>query len=169
MARQLDVMNERFGVYGLTFNQAGVDWTVNSEWAHDGDEYTMKWHLHQGTYQDLNIYLLPELDGLLGYAYLPDDLNRDPNLLVWDGVTLLSGSVPGGDAAPYDLGITAIHEIGHWLGLLHTFQNGCSDPGDYIGDTPAEATEAYGCPIGRDTCPGGGVDPIHNYMDYTDE
>ena len=75
--------------------------------------YAMKSYLHRGTYRDLNIYLVPQLVDLLGYAYLPDDLNRDPELLVYDGVTLLSGSVPGGDAAPFDLGITAVHETGH--------------------------------------------------------
>lgn len=96
------------------------------------------------------------------YAKKPED----------DGVVILYSSVSGGSTEPNNLGAVSIqsfitrvhlritvyqktltHEAGHWVGLYHTFQGGCSFPGDHVWDTPAEAGPAKGCPIGRDSCP----------------
>ncbi|KAI1816662.1 metalloprotease [Poronia punctata] len=168
---QISVMNDAYGPHGITFQLAGADWTVNANWAADGAEQQMKKALRKGTYSDLNIYFLGNLGGgLLGYCYFPTSSHSSGSSnFILDGCSILAGSVPGGDAAPYNLGGTAIHETGHWMNLYHTFQGGCSAPGDSVDDTPAEASAASGCPEGRDTCSGGGVDPIHNYMDYTDD
>ncbi|KAK7941538.1 metalloprotease [Apiospora aurea] len=152
LTRQLDAMNERFAPYGFSFTQAGADWTVNSAWARDGSELTMKRQLRKGDVQG------PQ-----------PSVSSGSSDFYYDGVSVLGSTVPGGSYTGYNLGLTAVHEAGHWLGLYHTFQGGCSGQGDYVDDTPPEASAASGCPIGRDTCPGGGVDPIHNYMDYTQD
>jgi len=81
--------------------------------------------------------------------------------------------MPGLSSSPFSEGDTLVHEVGHWLGVEHTFQGGCSgvgdDAGDSVRDTEPESFPGAGCPVGRDTCPGGGPDPITNFMDYTDD
>lgn len=118
----------------------------------------------------LNIYTCRPTQGVLGYATFPSDHHESNRR---HGVVLLYSTLPGGQEAPFNLGDTAVHEVGHWLELYHTFEEsrqGCNGTGDLVDDTPAERDPAEGCPVGRDTCPSHpGADPIFNFMDYSDD
>ncbi|KAH7343579.1 metalloprotease [Rhizoctonia solani] len=169
------VLNEDYSKSGLSFRLAETDRTTNKDWfdqaGPDSPQQTaMKSALRKGGSEDLNIYSVGFTsgtgEGLLGYATFPSSYSESPKD---DGVVILYSSVPGGVAAPYNLGRTLTHEVGHWVGLYHTFEGGCSKPGDHVFDTPPEASPAFGCPTGRDSCAGGGPDPIYNFMDYTDD
>jgi len=105
--------------------------------------------------------------GGLGYASIASSCSNTN--LVKDKVSINWETLPDISTGPYAQGDTLPHEVGHWLGLEHTFEGGCSSTGDFVSDTAPEAFGGPGCPVGRDTCPGGGVDPITNYMDYTDD
>jgi len=169
IASQMSVLNNAFSSWGWTFNLVATDRTSNTTWFNDcygTSETAMKNALHRGTARDLNVYTCNPSNGILGYATFPSSYQNAP---LKDGVVLLYSSLPGGSAAPYNLGDTGTHEVGHWMGLYHTFQGGCSKSGDYVSDTPAERSAAYGCPAGRDTCSATGLDPIQNFMDYTDD
>jgi hypothetical protein len=165
---QIAELNLNFAGYGYQFVLGQTDFTDNAAWfnlQNGGDEYALKLALATSPAQTLNIYSCVPY-GYLGFAYYPSSFPEDS---FEHGVFIDYRSIPGGSIPAYDLGRTATHEVGHYLGLYHTFQGGCGGVGDLVADTPAEDTPAFGCPDGRDTCPSAGLDPIHNYLDYTDD
>ncbi|KAL1968767.1 hypothetical protein VTN77DRAFT_1593 [Rasamsonia byssochlamydoides] len=111
---------------------------------------------------------------LLGFCTLPNpkiNASSPPADYIEDGCNILAATMPGGSIAHYNLGGTTIHEVGHWNGLLHTFQGEtCDSDGDYIPDTPFQSVPTDGCPATKDSCPNSpGLDAIHNFMDYSSD
>jgi Pregnancy-associated plasma protein-A len=157
---------------GFSFRLAGVTRTDNADWFYAGpggvNENSMKSALRQGGPDALNFYSTTA-GPYLGWAYLPDIVTK-PGQAHLDGVVIDWESIPGTSttyAGTFDEGKTATHEVGHWLDLEHTFYGGCSAKGDFVDDTPPQKTPTSGCPEGKDTCSAPGLDPIHNYMDYS--
>jgi Pregnancy-associated plasma protein-A len=180
IASQISVMNQAFSGGQTTgaantsfqFTLVNTDRTVNNSWftAQPGSsaETQMKTALHEGDASDLNVYSTNPSGGLLGWSTFPWNYAANQS---YDGVVIKYTSLPGGPNEPaYNLGDTLVHEAGHWLGLYHTFQGACRGQGDFVSDTPAERSPAYGCPVGRNSCRNKpGLDPIRNFMDYTDD
>ncbi len=183
---QMDVLNDAYSGNGagsgstaadtpFRFDLTDTTWTVDEEWAQVApgkSERDMKKALYTGDSETLNVYAADIGGGLLGWAYFPKGYNNGRDFI--DGVVILDESMPGGvdeSGSPwkYGLGDTLTHEVGHWLMLEHTFAHGCSAAGDYVADTPKEAVPQFDCPDGADTCRAPGLDPIHNFMDYTQD
>ncbi len=188
---QIDVLNEDFRAIPGTLGEGGVDAriqfhlatldpddnpttgitrTVNNTWFNDGGNYwdSLSWD----TSRYLNFYT-NSAGGFLGYVpALPQGgLVGDPEdrvVVLWSA---FGRNAPIGD--PYDLGRTATHEVGHYLGLNHTFSGGCAPAGacysngDLICDTNPEGGPVFGCPGSSQSC--GLPDPFDNYMDYSDD
>ena len=164
---QIAVLNAAFVGTPFSFSLQGTTRTTNLAWFTNPE--AAKSSLRVGGAETLNLYTANPGGGTLGYATFPWNYAFNPDA---DGIVVLYSSLPGGAAAPYDEGDTGTHEVGHWLGLYHTFQGGCRGNGDSVSDTPAERQPAYGCPVGRDSCRGPrkiGDDPIDNFMDYVDD
>jgi hypothetical protein len=153
------------------FSLKHTDFHSNEGWYHayffGPRDQRMRRSLHRGGARTLNLYINgggPIGQKILGWSRFPWQYAGAPKL---DGVTVNVAGLPGGQAVGYNLGDTVIHETGHWLGLLHTFQDGCEGSGDQVSDTPAEAEPSFYCQTTRDTCTSPGLDPVHNFMDYS--
>ncbi|OAL62908.1 metalloprotease [Trichophyton rubrum] len=170
LQKQIEVLNKDYSGTGFNFKLVGSERTNNAGWANGEDDFGMKSSLRKGGYDTLNVYFVPMLrQGLLGFCYFPAK-NPGKRQLIMDGCVINSNTVPGGSAQNYDEGRTTTHEVGHFMGLYHVFnenKGSCQQDGDMVDDTPVQSTPSSGCPKGKDSCPQQGVDSIHNFMDYS--
>jgi len=170
---QVRVLNDSFsGATGgantpFRFTLAGVKRRTNATLFNNCDNDEAGLHVGRvGGAETLNIFTCNS-EAYFGWAYYPWWYADDPGR---DSVNLDFSTLPGSTGAPFNTGDTAAHEVGHWLGLYHTFEGGCAEPGDHVSDTPAEGTPHYGCPSGLDSCPSmPGLDPLRNFMSYFDD
>ena len=170
---QIDNLNDAYAPANISFNLVTINRMQNDTWARDHDPGIMEYTTRQGNVSTLNIYfqerlkdassvhgyctlwtlgLLPRKTGIV--QYWPDACHVRIDEL-FDG---------GGES-------TTVHEVGHWLGLLHVFQGSTCNPddyGDYIVDTPPQITGSQTCGFSVDPC-SGEVDFAmgHNFMDYS--
>ncbi len=147
----------------------GITYSNNSTWLNDSGSY---WDfLAWDTNRYLNIYT-NKASGALGYV--PDlpqggiaGSNFDRVVVLWS-----SFGRNGPIGPPFDQGRTTTHEVGHYLGLEHTFSGGCAPVlacytnGDLICDTNPEGSPTFGC-TDSNSC--SSPDPIQNYLDYSDD
>lgn len=117
----------------------------------------------------LNIWVCDISGGILGYAQFPGGPAATDGVVIdyqYFGTT-------GTATAPFNLGRTATHEVGHWLNLYHIWgdDNTSCTGSDQVADTPNQADENYGCPVfPQVSCSNGpNGDMFMNYMDYTDD
>ena len=178
LTAQIDVLNRTVAAQNgglptpFTFTLSAINRVTNEAW-HTMDpgssaEIDAKQALHVGGAETLNIYTVNTQGGVLGFSTFPI---LYPFLPQFDGVVVNFRSIANGSLEKYNTGLVTVHEVGHWLGLLHTFQGECSGAfGDLVKDTPEEKLPEKGqfCPVGRDSCTDKpGSDPIHNHMTYT--
>lgn len=183
IAEQVEALNKAYKKFGAEFYVLEVNDVVKRGWYKKCLPVKRNGNLNRKFFRmtkknavdparTVNIYTCRPFDDVLGLAipagWLAEDDKDNAVIVHHDAVT-------GGPFFFYDLGMTMVHEIGHYFGLWHTFHPGtaedpigCEGQGDEVKDTPYEAEPAFAC-LERDTCPQPGMDPIKNYMDYTDD
>jgi hypothetical protein len=181
--QMLQHLNDSFGGTGFSFTLRGTTNTDSASWywadENSNAQLEMKQALRKGGASTLNLYVKEFRYNLGGYATLPysgSDKNEN------DGVVISSITLPGSSAVGNNEGDTAVHEVGHWLGLEHVFSDGfgrfgffrrligCFSDADGVDDTPRSSTPTRGCPRTKNSCllwPGS--DPINNFMDYSND
>ncbi len=114
----------------------------------------------------LNIWICTIGNGILGYAQFPGGNSATDGVVLDSRYTGRTGTA----TAPFNLGRTGTHEVGHWMNLRHIWGDAtCGN--DFVSDTPVHNAPNYGVPaVGhRSTCSGTPLEMYMNYMDYTDD
>lgn len=165
-------LNVAYANTPFSFYLAKVNRVNNKSWSNNcsfgsKNEKAMKKKLAVDPRNNVNVYVCKTntpKDGTVGFAYFPFWFAENSTM---HGISLHPLTMPGSGNDEVGLyGLTFAHEMGHYLGVYHTFEEGCAD-GDEVADTPAQAEPSWECNVGADTCAGGGADDVTNFMDYT--
>ena len=173
---QTAVLNTVYNSFGYSFYTASIDSAINSGWYYATDSHKFDTDQWDNDDQYLAMANVMTID-------VPSSVN-----FFWTGATLTSGlgvypwsfaendsshglfcgnyTYPG-SAGNFSEGYTGVHEVGHYFGLYHTFENGCTSPGDEVDDTPYQSEANFGCPTSNYSC--GSYDDMGNHMDYIDD
>ncbi|WP_138990707.1 M43 family zinc metalloprotease [Larkinella sp. C7] len=166
--RGIDRVNGASNFGKSTWSKADIDGVLKPNTFWDPEKYFNIWVVDFAASDDR----------LLGYAQFPSQstlpgLSPNSGAGSTDGVVIRYQSFGNAEKgnfpvmqAPYNLGRTLTHEVGHWLGLIHIWGDAnCGN--DFVDDTPTQASESRGCQKGRVSC--GGTNMVENYMDYSDD
>jgi hypothetical protein len=182
--QQIDALNEGFAGNNRCVNSAGADFTVYTpDFANSGLQFTLE-AIERVEDARCSGSCRRNIDGIVD-SYAQQESGKIKILVCTDTSVLglatfpwyggrqfcmvNEDTLPGGATNGYNLGDTLTHELGHYLGLLHTFNGGCGS-GDGVADTAQEAEPYSGCPSSstwRRSCSSG--DPAHNFMDYSSD
>jgi len=174
----MDILNAKMAVHGFSFRLKGATRRiVNPDWSTSVVQ-RFEWipKLREGEYKTLNVFTVMRplsYDGLPigGDATYPEPPEGQAAALPIDGVRLDQKMLNPIKQQKYSVENALVHEVGHWLNLLHTFEFGCSEFGDWIEDTNWEAEASETCDFSKNTCPDRPAnqtvgDPVNNLMDY---
>ncbi|KAL0568553.1 hypothetical protein V5O48_013432 [Marasmius crinis-equi] len=170
---QMKIVSDAFVVTGYQFNYT-VTRNVNATWYYEGYqnsqiEKDFKGALRKGGVETMNVFVMgTNKSDISAWSTTPNELEL-PWLVANDGIVIHRSIWLNGSNPELNLGVSLVHEVGHWFGLLHTFSGGCGNF-DYVDDTPAQDWQNLGGCEPKDSCPDDpGVDPIHNYMSYSND
>ena len=173
---QTAVLNNVYNEFGYSFYINSIDSAVNAGWYYATDSHKYETDPWDNDDQFLAMTEAMTVDVLnsINYFWTGASMTAGLGVYPWSfseddprhGIYCANYTIPGG-SYPYTEGYTGVHEVGHYFGLHHTFENGCSNPGDSVDDTPYQSSANTGCPSAPYSC--GSNDDVGNYMDYMDD